>query len=134
MLPYLDAAEVLGLTRQGLDYFTGLFGMEYPFAKYDQVFVPDHLGAMENAGCVIISESLLFRSKVTDTMRELRATVILHEMAHQWLVPRPAAAGPGARPGGGRRPRRGRKGASLSRAAQPRPWLTGAARQRRPWR
>ena len=85
MLPYLDAAEVLGLTRQGLDYFTGLFGMNYPFAKYDQVFVPDSAGAMENVGCVIVTESLLFRSAVTDTRREQRAMVILHEMAHQWF-------------------------------------------------
>jgi aminopeptidase N len=85
MRPYLDAAEVLGLTRQGLDYFTGLFGVDYPFAKYDQVFIPDNAGAMENVGCVTITESLLFRSKVTDTMRELRAMVILHEMAHQWF-------------------------------------------------
>ena len=85
MLPYLDAAEVLGVTRQGLDYFTGLFGIDYPFSKYDQVFVPDNAGAMENVGCVIITESLLFRSAVTDTMREQRATVILHEMAHQWF-------------------------------------------------
>lgn len=85
MLPYLDAAEILGLTRQGLDYFTGLFGMNYPFAKYDQVFVPDSAGAMENVGCVIATESLLFRSAVTDTRREQRAMVILHEMAHQWF-------------------------------------------------
>jgi aminopeptidase N len=40
---------------------------------------------MENAGCVTFSERLLFRSKVTDTMYELRAMVILHEMAHMWF-------------------------------------------------
>ncbi len=85
MLPYLDADDILGLTRQGLDYFTGLFGMDYPFAKYDQVFVPGMGGAMENVACVTISEMALFRSAVTDTMRELRAMVILHEMAHQWF-------------------------------------------------
>jgi aminopeptidase N len=85
MLPHLEAPEVLGLTRAGLDYFTGLFGMSYPFAKYDQVFVPDNVGAMENVGCVTITESLLFRSAVTDTMREVRAMVILHEMSHQWF-------------------------------------------------
>jgi aminopeptidase N len=85
MRPYLDAAEILELTRQGLDYFTGLFGMEYPFAKYDQVFAPGTGGAMENVACIIISEFLLFRSAVTDTMREERAMVILHEMAHQWF-------------------------------------------------
>jgi aminopeptidase N len=82
---FLDADEIFALTRAGLDYFTGLFGMDYPFAKYDQVFVTDSLGAMENPGCVTITEQLLFRSKVTDTVRELRAVVILHEMAHMWF-------------------------------------------------
>jgi aminopeptidase N len=85
MLPFLDAAEVFGLTRQGLDYFIGLFGMDYPFAKYDQVFVPDNAGAMENVGCVTISELAVFRSAVTDTMREERAMAILHEMSHHWF-------------------------------------------------
>ena len=42
-------------------------------------------GAMENPGCVTITERLLFRSKVTDTQYELRAIVILHEMAHMWF-------------------------------------------------
>jgi len=84
MVPFLDVADILLVTRQGLDYFTGLFG-EYPFDKYDQVFVPDNAGAMENVGCVILTESLLFRSKVTDVMYEQRAMIILHEMAHQWF-------------------------------------------------
>ena len=81
---YLDPADILGITRQGLDYFTGLFG-RYPYAKYDQVFVADHIGAMENIACITISEQFLFRSKVTDAMYELRAMVILHEMSHQWF-------------------------------------------------
>jgi aminopeptidase N len=85
MVPYLDAGDVVLVTRQGLDYFTDLFGGEFPFAKLDQVFVPDSMGSMENVGCIITTESLLFRSKVTDTMYEMRATVILHEMAHQWF-------------------------------------------------
>ncbi len=82
---FLEPDDVFAVTRQGLDYYTRLFGTGYPFAKYDQVFVPDSVGAMENVGCVTITESLLFRSKVTDTLYEVRAMVILHEMAHQWF-------------------------------------------------
>ncbi len=83
---FLDPDDILTITRQGLDYYTGLFERDYPFAKYDQVFVPEFsAGAMENVGCVIFSERVLFRSKVTDMMYELRATVILHEMAHMWF-------------------------------------------------
>jgi len=85
MVTHLEPDDILLITRQGLDYFTGLFAGEYPFDKFDQVFVPDNGGAMENVGCVILTESLLFRSKVTDAMYELRAMVILHEMAHQWF-------------------------------------------------
>jgi len=82
---FLEPDEMFSITRAGLDYYTGLFSMDYPFAKYDQVFVTDSAGAMENPGCVTITEQMLFRSKVTDTMRELRAEVILHEMAHMWF-------------------------------------------------
>jgi aminopeptidase N len=81
---YLDPGDIFTITRQGLDYFTGLFG-DFPYAKFDQAFVPDHIGAMENIGCVTISEQFLFRSKVTDAMYEIRAMVILHEMSHQWF-------------------------------------------------
>jgi aminopeptidase N len=83
---YLDADDVFLITRQGFDFYAGLFGIDYPFAKYDQVFVPEFsAGATENVGCVVISEQFLFRSKVTDAMYELRACVILHEMAHMWF-------------------------------------------------
>jgi aminopeptidase N len=83
---FLEADDILTITRQGFDYYTTLFGRDYPFAKYDQVFVPEFsAGAMENVGCVTCSERFLFRSKVTDMMYELRAIVILHEMAHQWF-------------------------------------------------
>ncbi len=83
---HLDAESVILITRQGLDFFTSLFQGDYPFAKYDQVFVPDYsVGATENVGCVVISDELLFRSRVTDALHELRAMVILHEMAHMWF-------------------------------------------------
>ena len=83
---FLEPDDILLITKQGFDYYTALFDRDYPFVKYDQVFVPEFsAGAMENVGCVTFSERVLFRSKVTDTMYELRATVILHEMAHQWF-------------------------------------------------
>jgi aminopeptidase N len=82
---HLDPGEIFRITRQGLDFYTALFQTPYPFAKYDQVFVPEFPGAMENPGCVTISEQFLFRSRVTDTMYQVRAEVILHEMAHMWF-------------------------------------------------
>ena len=83
---HLDAAGIALITRQGLDFFTGLFEGDYPFDKYDQVFVPGYsAGATENVGCVIISDQVLFRSRVTANQYELRAMMLLHEMAHMWF-------------------------------------------------
>jgi len=83
---FLDPHDIFAITGQGLDYFTGLFGRDYPFAKYDQAFVPDFsAGATESAGCVVWTDELLFRSRVTDRMLEVRASVVLHEMAHMWF-------------------------------------------------
>jgi aminopeptidase N len=81
-----DADDLFALTRAGLDYYTALFDRDYPFRKYDQAFVPDFsAGATESAGCVVWTDEMLFRSRVTDTMLELRASVLLHEMAHMWF-------------------------------------------------
>jgi aminopeptidase N len=86
LAPYLDPDEILEVTRQGFDFFHNLFGMKYPFGKYDQLFVPEFKeGAMENAGCVTFLEAYIFRSRVTDYARESRAQTILHEMAHMWF-------------------------------------------------
>ncbi len=83
---HLDTDEILEVTKQGFAYFERAFGHPYPFGKYDQLFVPEFsAGAMENAGCVTLSELYVFRSKVTDTIRERRAETILHEMAHMWF-------------------------------------------------
>ncbi|HEY6790202.1 MAG TPA: aminopeptidase N, partial [Trebonia sp.] len=83
---YLDPEEIFEVTRQGFDFFHAVFGVRYPFGKYDQLFVPEFKeGAMENAGCVTFLEDYVFRSRVTDFTRELRAETILHEMAHMWF-------------------------------------------------
>jgi aminopeptidase N len=83
---HIEAEEWLEITRQGFDFFEEAFEYRYAFDKYDQVVVPEYAaGAMENAGCVTFNEHYVFRSRVTQTMREMRAETILHEMAHMWF-------------------------------------------------
>src|SRR6266513_2509040 len=83
---YLDPDEIFTVTKQGLDFYAEAYKYPYPFQKYDQLFVPEFsAGAMENIGCVTFNESMLFRSKVTEAVREDRANAILHEMAHMWF-------------------------------------------------
>ena len=86
LVPYLDADYIFEKTRQGFEFYEAKFGYPYPFAKYDQVFVPEfNAGAMENAGAVTHTEAYVFRSKVTDAVRERRVVTILHELAHMWF-------------------------------------------------
>jgi len=83
---YLDPDDMFTITRQGLDYFEAEFDIPYPFAKYDQLFVPEfNFGAMENPGCITFNEGMVFRSRTTDAAYENRANVVLHEMAHMWF-------------------------------------------------
>ncbi|WP_434621499.1 aminopeptidase N [Arthrobacter sp. A5] len=86
LMQYLDAENIFELTRQGFEFYEKQFGTPYPFAKYDQLFVPEfNAGAMENAGAVTFLETYVFRSKVTDAVVERRAITILHELAHMWF-------------------------------------------------
>ncbi|MBD8532318.1 aminopeptidase N [Massilia sp. CFBP 13647] len=74
-------------TKDGLAFFDNYFGIPYQFEKYDQLLVPDFLyGAMENAGAITFAEGgFLHKAKMTDAQRQSLASVIMHEMAHQWF-------------------------------------------------
>jgi aminopeptidase N len=86
LFQYLDADYLFEKTRQGFVYFEEKFNYPYPFDKYDQMFVPEfNAGAMENAGAVTFTETYVFRSKVTDAIKERRVVTVLHELAHMWF-------------------------------------------------
>ncbi|HWD61099.1 MAG TPA: aminopeptidase N [Humibacter sp.] len=83
---YMDADYIFDKTREGFAFYEERFDVPYPFAKYDQLFVPEfNAGAMENAGAITFTETYVFRSKVTDAIKERRVVTILHELAHMWF-------------------------------------------------
>ena len=83
----LDANALFELTAKGLDCYAGWLGAAYPYAKYGQVFVPElSCLASEDAGCVLVSERLLFRSPdAGPALLRSRTGTVLHEMAHMWF-------------------------------------------------
>jgi aminopeptidase N len=83
----VSPADWFKYTKQGLAFFDEYFGVPYQFEKYDQLLVPDFLyGAMENAGAVTFAErGFLYKAEMTAGQRESLASVIMHEMAHQWF-------------------------------------------------
>ncbi|TIC86350.1 aminopeptidase N [Nocardioides sp. GY 10127] len=80
-----DAEELLTLTEQGLAFYAETFGQPFGQERYDQVFVPDMGGAMENWGCVTWGDMMIPRSEPTAAEREYLSLVLLHEMAHMWF-------------------------------------------------
>lgn len=74
--------------KQCLDFYDQTFGRPYPLAKLDQVAIPDfEAGAMENWGLVTYRESCLLADPKTTSQTEKQyiATVIAHELSHQWF-------------------------------------------------
>jgi aminopeptidase N len=80
------ADEIWEITSAGLDFYRRLFDQPFPFAKHDQLFMPEfNAGAMENVGAVTFHDSFLFRDPPTYGQRLERGEVVLHELAHSWF-------------------------------------------------
>ncbi|KAG0307254.1 hypothetical protein BGZ98_000703 [Dissophora globulifera] len=76
------------ITPKILEYFSEIFGTDYPLPKMDQIAVPDFdLGAMENWGLIAYrTVALLFDEKTSDLrFKEQVASTVAHELAHQWF-------------------------------------------------
>ncbi|ETN42976.1 uncharacterized protein HMPREF1541_02134 [Cyphellophora europaea CBS 101466] len=71
-----------------LDYFSDIFGIEYPLPKSDLLAVHEFaMGAMENWGLVTYrTTAVLFDDEKSDARFKNRvAYVVAHELAHQWF-------------------------------------------------
>ncbi len=71
-----------------IEFFNDYFGVPYPLPKSDQVALPDFSnGAMENWGLITYREScLLYDPAITGIAdKHYIATVISHELSHQWF-------------------------------------------------
>jgi aminopeptidase N len=80
-----DSGQLFRLTSQGLAFFGERFGMPFPQRSYDQVFLPEFGGAMENYGCVTWTDNVLRRHEPTTGEWQWFTNVLLHEMAHMWF-------------------------------------------------
>jgi cytosol alanyl aminopeptidase len=63
------------------------FGRPYPYDKLDSIVMPVSNFAMENVGLITYGETLLLAKPEEDSInrQRLMATVVAHEMAHQWF-------------------------------------------------
>ncbi|HEY1677256.1 MAG TPA: M1 family metallopeptidase [Candidatus Sulfotelmatobacter sp.] len=78
----------LGMAEDILKYYNNYFGIKYPYGKLDLVGIPDFsAGAMENTGCITFREVILLIDEKEGSvgLKKTIASVIAHEMAHQWF-------------------------------------------------
>jgi len=84
-----EAKYAAEITSTILDRLENYFGIPFPYEKSDQLAIPVTFGfgAMENAGLVTYSQTLLLADPERDTVNRQRecASVEAHELAHQWF-------------------------------------------------
>ena len=82
---YLDFA--LDAAVRLIEFYRDYFGVPYPLTKCDHVALPDFSsGAMENWGLITYRETaLLANPSGPVSSRRYVATVIAHELSHQWF-------------------------------------------------
>ncbi|CAN9513289.1 unnamed protein product [Ophioblennius macclurei] len=70
-----------------LKHYNDFFEIEYPLKKLDLIAIPDFLaGAMENWGLITFRETTLLVGKDSSPLdKQVVASVIAHELAHQWF-------------------------------------------------
>ncbi|KAK5871385.1 hypothetical protein PBY51_004269 [Eleginops maclovinus] len=70
-----------------LAFYNDFFEIKYPLEKLDLVAIPDFLaGAMENWGLITFREtSLLVGQHSSPLEKQVVASVVAHELAHQWF-------------------------------------------------
>ncbi len=73
---------------RGLEFYEDYFDIAYPLSKLDMIVIPDFAaGAMENWGAITYRDTAaMLDPKQTSLAQKQRvATVVLHELAHQWF-------------------------------------------------
>jgi alanyl aminopeptidase len=82
-----EAEFVSGVIPEILAKLEDYFGIPYPYEKLDSIVMPISNFAMENVGLITYGQSLLLAKSGQDTLSRQRdcASVVAHEMAHQWF-------------------------------------------------
>ena len=77
-----DARLSFGSTPKMIAFFEDLYGVKFPWVKYDQIVIPGIGGGAESTSATVISEwSVMSATELKDQTPD---ALIAHELAHQW--------------------------------------------------
>jgi puromycin-sensitive aminopeptidase len=78
----------LETAAQSIRFYNQWYGIKYPFEKLDMVAIPDYeWGGMENTASIFYRDTALLLDGATASVFDKRghASVVAHEIAHQWF-------------------------------------------------
>lgn len=78
----------LETAAQSVHFYNQWYGIKYPFEKLDMLAIPDYeWGGMENTASIFYRDTALLMDEKTASVFSKRghATVVAHEIAHQWF-------------------------------------------------
>lgn len=78
----------LEAAAQSIHFYNQWYGIKYPFEKLDMLAIPDYeWGGMENTASIFYRDTALLMDEKTASVFSKRghATVVAHEIAHQWF-------------------------------------------------
>ncbi|HLK08966.1 MAG TPA: M1 family metallopeptidase [Candidatus Angelobacter sp.] len=78
----------LEAAAQSVHFYNQWYGIKYPFEKLDMLAIPDYeWGGMENTASIFYRDTALLMDEKTASVFNKRghATVVAHEIAHQWF-------------------------------------------------
>jgi aminopeptidase N len=78
-----DAPRSFRQTREIIRFFEQEFDCPYPWAKYDQITVPDFSGGMENTTLTALGDGTIHDEKADQDFPS--HWLVAHEAAHQWF-------------------------------------------------
>jgi aminopeptidase N len=78
----------LEAAAQSVHFYNQWYGIKYPFEKLDMLAIPDYeWGGMENTASIFYRDTALLMDEKTASVfaKRSHATVVAHEIAHQWF-------------------------------------------------
>ncbi|MBZ5494168.1 MAG: M1 family metallopeptidase [Acidobacteriia bacterium] len=78
----------LEAAARSVHFYNQWYGIKYPFEKLDMLAIPDYeWGGMENTASIFYRDTALLMDEKTASVFSKRghATVVAHEIAHQWF-------------------------------------------------
>jgi aminopeptidase N len=82
-----DTKRIFPQTIDMIKFYENIFGLSYPWVKYDQIILQDFFGGMENTSATNLIDNIPDKNnfEFDEKFTLFYSTIMAHELAHQWF-------------------------------------------------